>query len=63
MTTILFIRHNKSDANAFFHNDPKLQTKINNIPDLFLTKTGRKQAGYVRNYLAGKLLQVFYTSF
>lgn len=57
MTTIVFVRHGESDANAFIHNDPNdpdLEAKINSIADPQLTETGKKQAQSVGEFLSEK---------
>jgi broad specificity phosphatase PhoE len=58
MTTILFVRHGESDANAYIHadpNDPNLQHKLDMMGDPDLTPVGHEQAKAVGEYLANKL--------
>lgn len=58
MTTIIFVRHGESDANAFIHknpNDPDLETKINSIVDPQLTEIGKKQAQCVGAFLSERM--------
>jgi len=55
MTTILFVRHGESQANAFLQanpDHPDLERKMSAIPDTELTEKGHTQAQHVGEYLA-----------